>query len=256
MFSTPPILYEDNHIIVALKEPNLLTQGDATGDMDMLSLLKQHVKEKYDKPGEAFLGLVHRMDRPVGGLLVFARTSKAAERLARQLKDRRLEREYVMIVSGNPPPNFTLRDFLLKDEKTNMVKTVPSYLRMGKEAVLHARKVAQKEEDAMVVARLDTGRAHQIRVQMATAGFPLKGDQRYGGKQGKAQIALWGMRLAFSHPITDKQMVFIAPPPLVEPKATEDNPRPMPNLWLPFRRELEGLQSIWPSIPEQLPLED
>ncbi len=256
MFSTPPILYEDNHIIVALKEPNLLTQGDATGDMDMLSLLKQHVKEKYDKPGEAFLGLVHRMDRPVGGLLVFARTSKAAERLARQLKDRRLEREYVMIVNGNPPPNFTLRDFLLKDEKTNMVKTVPSYLRMGKEAVLHARKVAQKEEDAMVVARLDTGRAHQIRVQMATAGFPLKGDQRYGGKQRKAQIALWGMRLAFSHPITDKQMVFIAPPPLVEPKATEDNPRPMPNLWLPFRRELEGLQSIWPSIPEQLPLED
>lgn len=256
MFSTPPILYEDNHVIVALKEPNLLTQGDATGDMDMLTLLKQHVKEKYDKPGEAYLGLVHRMDRPVGGLLVFARTSKAAERLARQLKDRRLEREYVMIVSGNPPPSFTLRDFLLKDEKTNMVKTVPSYLRMGKEAVLHARKVAQKEEDAMVVARLDTGRAHQIRVQMATAGFPLKGDQRYGGKQRKAQIALWGMRLAFSHPITDKQMVFIAPPPLVEPKATEDNPRPMPNLWLPFRRELEGLQSIWPSIPEQLPLED
>ncbi len=256
MFSTPPILYEDNHIIVALKEPNLLTQGDQTGDVDMLSLLKQYVKEKYDKPGGAFLGLVHRIDRPVGGLLVFARTSKAAERLARQLRDRRLEREYVMIVNGNPPPNFTLRDFLFKDEKTNMVKSVPSYLRKGKEAVLHARKIAQHEEDAMVVARLDTGRAHQIRVQMATAGFPLKGDQRYGGKQPRAQIALWGMRLAFSHPITDKQMVFIAPPPLSEPKATEDNPRPLPNLWLPFRREIEGLQSIWPPIPEQIPLED
>lgn len=255
MFSTPVILFEDNHVIVALKEPNLLTQGDKTGDEDMLSLLKKHVKEKYDKPGEAFLGLVHRMDRPVGGLLVFARTSKAAQRLAKQLGDNRLQREYVLIVEGNPPPSFTLRDFLVKDEATNMVKAVPSYLRKGKEAVLHARKIAQKEEDALVIVRLETGRAHQIRVQMATAGFPLKGDQRYGGKQPRAQIALWGMRLSFAHPITDKQMVFIAPPPMDENKPTEENPRPQPNLWLPYRRELEGLQSVWPPISEQLPLE-
>lgn len=242
MFSTPQILFEDNHVIVALKEPNLLTQGDATGDQDMLSLLKAYIKEKYEKPGEAYLGLVHRMDRPVGGLLVFARTSKAAERLSRQLREKELNREYVCLVNGAPPPQFTLKDMLVKDEKTNMVKIVPSYLRQGKEAVLHARTIVRRDEGALVAVRLETGRAHQIRVQMAHAGFALKGDQRYGDNEPRAQIALWGMRLAFRHPITGKQMVFIAPPPDT-------------GLWTAFRREVEGLCALWPSIPEQIPFE-
>lgn len=243
MFSTPEILYEDNHVIVALKEPNLLTQGDITGDQDMLSLLKAYVKEKYQKPGDVYLGLVHRMDRPVGGLLVFARTSKAAERLSAQIRSKELDREYVCLACGDPPPLFTLKDMLVKDPKANMVRVVPAYLREGKQAVLHARTIVRREEGALVAIRLETGRAHQIRVQMAHAGFALKGDQRYGDEGVRAQIALWGMRLSFRHPITGKQMVFIAPPPDT-------------GLWTAFRREIEGLCSLWPSIPEQIPLDE
>ena len=243
MFSAPQILFEDNHVIVALKEPNLLTQGDATGDQDMLSLLKAYIKEKYEKPGDVYLGLVHRMDRPVGGLLVFARTSKAASRLSKQLREGSLNREYVLLAGGNPPSQFTLKDFLVKDEKNNMVKTVPAYLRQGKEAILHARTVVRRDEGALVQVRLETGRAHQIRVQMAAAGFPLKGDQKYGEGPARQQIALWGMRLSFLHPITQKPMVFIAPPP-------------KDGLWQPFLRDVEGLAAVWPTISEQLPLEN
>ena len=242
MFATPQILFEDNHVIVALKEPNLLTQGDITGDQDMLGLLKAYIKEKYEKPGEVFLGLVHRMDRPVGGLLVFARTSKAAQRLSKQVRLKTMKREYVCIAKGNTPDRFTLRDFLVKDNETNMVKAVSRYEFQGKEAILHAQTIVRIEGDALACIRVETGRAHQIRAQLAHAGFPIKGDHRYGSPQGKEQIALWGMRLEFSHPITQKQMVFIAPPPA-------------DGLWLPFRREIQGLTAIWPAISEQLPLE-
>ena len=235
MFDTPKILYEDNHVIVALKEPNLLTQGDATGDQDMLSLLKGYVKEKYNKPGEAYLGLVHRMDRPVGGLLVFARTSKAAARLSRQLKEGRLHREYVLVAQGDAPDKVTLTDDLYKNPDTNMVTVVPRYLRKGKEAVLHLMTMVRREGLSLCCVRLQTGRAHQIRVQLAHAGTPLWGDARYGeGKPGQ-QIALWGMRLSFAHPITDKNMVFMAPPPDA-------------GAWQRFRNELGTLETLWPEI--------
>ena len=126
MQETPRILFEDNHLIVALKQPNLLVQGDSTGDQDMLSQLKAYIKEKYEKPGEVYLGLVHRMDRPVGGLLCFARTSKAAARLSRQITEGELKREYVAVWEGRAKDADTLRDTLVKDEKTNMVREVPS----------------------------------------------------------------------------------------------------------------------------------
>ena len=236
MFDTPRILYEDNHLLVALKEPNLLVQGDATGDPDMLGLLKAYIKEKYEKPGEVYLGLVHRMDRPVGGLLCFARTSKAAERLSRQVREKTLGREYVLVAQGRARDYDTLRDMLLKDEKTNMVRVVPSYLRQGKQAQLSYRCVGRGETDSLLIARLQTGRAHQIRVQLANAGLPLWGDTRYGqGKPGQ-QIALWGMRLTLNHPITGKQMVFLAPPPNT-------------GAWQAWQREIVGLESIWPDIP-------
>lgn len=235
MLETPRILFEDNHLIVARKEPNLLVQGDSTGDQDMLSLLKAYIKEKYDKPGEAFLGLVHRMDRPVGGLLCFARTSKAAARLSRQITEGTLKREYVAIVEGRAKESDTLRDILLKDEASNMVRVVPSYLKQGKQAVLSYRCGGLREEQILVAIKLETGRAHQIRVQMAHAGLPLWGDNRYGKGRPGQQIALWGMRLSLLHPITGKQMVFVAPP--------DDT-----GIWNEWRKELEGLAAIWPQI--------
>lgn len=124
----PVILYEDNHIVVLVKPANMLVQGDSTGDPDVLSWLKQYIKEKYNKPGEAFIGLVHRMDRPVGGLLVFARTSKAASRLSEQVRTHELCREYVCVCQGDAPDRFTLHDWLQKDEAANKVKVIPSYL--------------------------------------------------------------------------------------------------------------------------------
>lgn len=235
MFETPRILFEDNHLIVARKEPNLLVQGDSTGDMDMLSLLKAYIKEKYAKPGEAYLGLVHRMDRPVGGLLCFARTSKAAARLSGQIADGTLKREYVAVAEGRAKESDTLRDILLKDEAANMVRVVPSYLKQGKEAVLSYRSAGLREEQSLVAIKLETGRAHQIRVQLAHAGLPLWGDNRYGKGRPGQQIALWGMRLSLLHPITGRQMVFVAPP--------DDR-----GIWTEWRKELEGLEAIWPQI--------
>lgn len=232
----PTILYEDNHVIVAVKPPNLLTQADETGDPDLLSQIKEYVKETYQKPGEAYIGLVHRMDRPVGGLLCFARTSKAAARLSEQVRTHELNRQYVCIVEGDAPDQFTYVDYLAKDTEKNRVTVLPSYLKLqGKEAILHGRAIARRDGLNLVAIQLETGRAHQIRVQMEHAGFPLWGDNRYGnGKRGQ-QIALWGFRLSFAHPITKEQMLFISPTP-------EEKP------WLLFERELRTLENIWPQI--------
>lgn len=237
----PIIVFEDNHLLVVQKEPNVPTQKDASGDLDLHTQLKQYLVEKYDKPGDAYLGLVHRMDRPVGGLLVFAKTSKAAERLSKQVAEKTLKREYVCIVRGMPPKEFTLRDILLKDSGTNMVKIVPAYLKQGKEAVLHARTVKTLDDSALVAVRLETGRSHQIRVQMAGAGFPLLGDQRYGVGMDKAQIALWGMRLGLAHPISGQRMVFVAAPEPV-------------GLWKMYQRELDLLKRDWQDIAVSQPL--
>lgn len=236
IIKTPVILYEDNHIVVLVKPANMLVQGDSTGDPDVLSWLKQYIKEKYNKPGDAFIGLVHRMDRPVGGLLVFARTSKAAARLSEQVRTHDLCREYVCVCQGDAADKFTLHDWLQKDEAANRVKVIPPYLKLqGKEAILHGRTMAHRSNHSLVCIRLETGRAHQIRVQMQHDGHPLWGDNRYGnGKRGQ-QIALWGMRLSLSHPITGENMLFIAPPPEAAP-------------WTAFTRELDGLEKAWPQI--------
>ena len=239
----PPILFEDNHLIVALKRTMLLTQGDRTGDEDLLSLLKAYVKEKYDKPGEAYLGLVHRMDRPVGGLLVFARTSKAASRLSEQLREGLIHREYVLVCEGQTPDRFTLKDYLKKDGDTNTVAVLPAYLkRQGKEAILHGQTISHTAEKSLVAVKLETGRAHQIRAQMAAFGHPLLGDARYGQGGKGALIALWGMRLSFNHPITGKAMVFICPPDAA-PEGF-----PVSGFFKDYQRELDGLSRIWPDI--------
>ena len=235
---TPTILYEDNHVIVAVKQPNQLVQGDATGDQDLLSQIREYVRVKYNKPGEAYIGLVHRMDRPVGGLLCFARTSKAAARLSQQVRDHSMYREYVCVARGETPDDFTLRDYLVKDEKNNRVAVLPDYLRaQGKEAVLHGHTVERRGGLSLCVIRLETGRAHQIRVQMSHAGYPLWGDARYGdGKPGQ-QIALWGMRLTFTHPTTSDRMLFIAP-------------APRSGAFASFSTPLDTIENLWPGIRE------
>ena len=234
----PVVLFEDNHLVVVVKPANMLVQGDNTGDADVLSWLKAYIKEKYNKPGEAFVGLVHRMDRPVGGLLVFARTSKAAARLSEQVRSHEMRREYVCVVRGETPDDFTLRDWLKKDEKNNRVAVLPEYLKMqGKEAVLHGHTVESRNGLSLCAIRLETGRAHQIRTQMEHFGHPLWGDNRYGdGKPGQ-QIALWGMRLSFTHPTTGKKMVFIAPGPRTGGFAG-------------FATQLDTLENLWPAIRE------
>ena len=241
----PTILFEDNHVVVAVKPPNLLTQGDDTGDANLLDQIKEYVKEKYNKPGEAYIGLVHRMDRPVGGLLCFARTSKAASRLSEQVRVHELNRQYICIVEGDAPDQFTYVDYLAKDVEKNMVTVVPAYRKIetgAKEAILHGRTIARRDGLSLVAIQLETGRAHQIRVQMQHAGFPLWGDNRYGnGKRGQ-QIALWGFRLSFAHPITKEQLLFIAHTP-------EEKP------WLFFEREIRGLENVWPQIKPAVTVE-
>ena len=228
------ILYEDNHLLVVVKPENLLTQGDATGDPDLLSQVRRYVEEKYQKPGKADIGLVHRMDRPVGGLLVFARTSKAAERLSKQVREHELCREYVCVCEGKTEPRFRLVNYLKKDESKNIVTVVPDHLfREGKLAILNGMTVAVKNGRSLCAIRLETGRAHQIRAQMSHAGHPLVGDHRYGNGQGSEQIALYGMRLSFEHPTTHQKMTFLAP----VPEGAQ---------WEGFAGDLDGLLRKWP----------
>ena len=208
----PDILYEDNHVLVAVKPPNLLSQADSTGDPDMLSLLKEYIREEYRKPGNVYLGLVHRLDRPVGGLMVFARTSKAAARLDAQMREHRMGREYLCVVAGEAEEKFTLRDFLVHDPIANKETVCEADEKGGKEAILHGRCIASREGTSLVGIRLETGRKHQIRVQMSNIGLPLWGDNRYGNGIPGQQIALWGYKLSFIHPVTREKMVYHSMP--------------------------------------------
>ena len=206
------VVYEDNHLLVVVKPPNLLTQADATGDDDLLSRMKQYVKEKYQKPGDVYLGLVHRMDRPVGGLLCLARTSKAAARLSRQVSDHEMGREYLAIAEGELPDSGTLRHYLMKDEAQNMVSAVPEGTPGSQAAILHFECLDRRENTSLCRIRLETGRAHQIRVQMAASGHPLVYDARYGHWIPGRQIALWGAKLTLTHPTRGEQMTFCSAP--------------------------------------------
>ena len=212
-----PVLYEDNHLLVVCKPPNLPTQADRSGDADLLTLLKEDIKRRYDKPGAVYLGLVHRLDRPVGGLVVFARTSKAAGRLSAQLRDHALGRTYLAIVRGVPPDQARLVDYLVKDESANTVRVADADTPQAKQAILNHRCLAKAEGLALLEVSLETGRSHQIRVQLTHAGFPLWGDARYGNGQPGEQIALWGAALRFTHPTRGQSMCLTTPPPESQP---------------------------------------
>lgn len=209
------VVYEDNHLLVVEKPANLLTQGDATGDDSLLSQMKRYIGEKYEKPGAVYLGLVHRMDRPVGGLVVLARTSKAAARLSEQLRLHTMQREYLAVVGGGGMPEYgTLRDFLQKDEGAGNVRVVPSEAAGAQEAILRFSVLAREESSntALVHIQLETGRKHQIRVQLASFGHPIVHDMRYGEGKAGEPIALWGAVLRLTHPTRKESMSFTSPP--------------------------------------------
>lgn len=201
------IIYEDNHLLVVEKPINVPMQADESKDMDLLSLCKSYLKEKYHKPGNVFCGLVHRLDRPVGGVAVFAKTSKAASRLSESMRTDAFDKHYKAILVGSLPKEKTLIDYLIKDENTNTTKVTSKD--HGKYSELSYELLATKDQLSLIQIHLLTGRSHQIRVQFASRGCPLWGDARYNpsSKPGQ-QLALWACELCFPHPITQAQMTF------------------------------------------------
>lgn len=199
------ILYEDNHIIVVVKNYNIPVQEDSSKDIDMLTLIKNYLKEKYNKKGNVYLGLVHRLDRPVGGVMVFAKTSKAASRLSNEIRLKKVEKRYMALVHNHTKEKETLKDYLLKDEKTNT-----SYIdKNGKEAVLEYNLIEYRKDMSLIDINLITGRHHQIRVQLSSHNYPIYGDQKYGIDKQGIQIHLWAYKLKFKHPTKDEIMEFI-----------------------------------------------
>lgn len=212
------ILYEDNHLLVVEKPVNIPVQQDSTEDDDLLTMLKQDIKVRYNKPGNVYLGLVHRLDRPVGGAIVFAKTSKAASRMADILRKQEIERVYLTVVRGNVTENeATLKNYLYKDRDKNQVYVVEKNRSEAKEAILHYEVVDRYRRDKLSLLRvsLQTGRPHQIRVQLKEVGHPIYGDQKYGAKVNTVgeQIALWAHELSFKHPVQDKIVKVVSKPP-------------------------------------------
>ncbi len=202
------VLYEDNHIIVVEKKPNILSQSDITGDIDLLTMVKEYVKEKYNKPGNVYIGLVHRLDRPVGGIMVFARTSKAAKRLNEQIRNHELKKTYVAVLDGVlKKEKDELTDYLYKDECTGKSKVVNKTHLCGKISKLTYEVIGYVENKTIVKINLITGRHHQIRLQFKNLGYPLYGDQLYGNKN-KKQIRLFAYKLEFVHPTKKEKLNF------------------------------------------------
>ena len=202
------VLYEDNHIIVVEKKPNVLSQGDITGDKDLLTMVKEYVKKKYKKEGNVYIGLVHRLDRPVGGIMVFARTSKAAKRLNEQIKKHEFNKTYVAVLDGNlNKEKGKLVNYLYKDEKLKKSFVTSKDNKNAKLSELEYEVIGHFGCKTIVKINLITGRHHQIRVQFSNIGYPLYGDQLYGRKN-KEQIRLFACKLEFMHPTLKTKMQF------------------------------------------------
>ena len=199
------VIYEDNHLLVVEKPINVPVQEDESKDADLLNMLKHYLKEKYNKPGNVYLGLVHRLDRPVGGVMVFAKTSKCASRLSEQVRLNKLTKIYNAVVMNKINDFGHLEDYLLKDAKKNIVKVDKN----GKLSILDYKLIKSIDNMNLVEIKLKTGRSHQIRVQFSNNGNPLYGDQKYN-KESKVgeQLALFAKRLSFYHPISGEEMTF------------------------------------------------
>lgn len=209
------VIYEDNHIIVVEKPVNIPSQGDKTGDVDLLTIVKQYIKEKYQKPGNVYVGLVHRLDRPVGGVMVFAKTSKAASRLSNQVREKQFQKTYITIVNGKMEQNQgTLEDYLLKDERNNKSKVAIEGIKNSKLAVLDYEVLKYDEQLDLSVLKihLHTGRHHQIRVQLSSRNHSIYGDQKYGGRGHGKQLTLWAYELKVFHPTSNEELTFYSLP--------------------------------------------
>lgn len=211
------ILYEDNHIIVVVKPVGIPVQADKSGDMDLLTIIKEYIKEKYNKPGNVYLGLVHRLDRMVGGVMVFAKTSKAASRLSEYIRQKNVKKRYYAIVNGTLPvseKSIVLENYLVKNERLNMSRVCDEKTKNSKKATLEYKVkkniTYNKKEYSLVDIDLHTGRHHQIRVQFANILHPLYGDIKYGQKINKVgeNLALFSYYLSFYHPTKDEYLEF------------------------------------------------
>ena len=212
------ILYEDNHIIVVVKPQMTACCPDESKDDNLLDMIKRYIKEKYQKPGNVYLGLVHRLDRPTGGVMVYAKTSKAAERLSTGMQTGDFEKKYLTVLCGTPETERgTLTNYLRKNTVNNMVYICTPSEEGAKFAELDYKVLATDVKTSLVEVRLHTGRTHQIRVQMAGISHPVFGDMRYGGALAqKGKLALWAYSLSFLHPITKDRLKFISYPPELE----------------------------------------
>lgn len=199
------ILYEDNHILVVIKPRNILSQSDITKEEDMLTILKKYIKEKYQKPGNVYLGLVHRLDKQTSGIMVFAKTSKAAKRLSEQIKNKDFKKSYLAVIHGKVKEKDTLIDYLIKKETKSYITTKEK----GKLAELDYKliKYLKKENLSLVEINLKTGRNHQIRVQFTSRNCPLYGDNKYGIDKNK-NLGLYAYKLEFIHPTTKEKLIF------------------------------------------------
>lgn len=217
----PPfeILFEDNHIIVVLKPQMTACCPDESKDDNLLDQIKAYLKIAYNKPGNAYAGLVHRLDRPTGGVMVYAKTSKAAARLTEGLQSGDFEKKYLTVLCGTPETERgTLVNYLRKNAVNNMMYICTQTEEGAKFASLDYRVLESKGRYSLAEVRLHTGRTHQIRVQMAGLGTPVYGDMRYGGENAKkGGLALWAYSLCFTHPVTKERMRFMAEPPQISP---------------------------------------
>ncbi len=211
-----PIIFEDDSLLVINKPAGVLSQEDHTGDPDVLTLCKQYLSRSAN--GTPYLGLVHRLDRPVGGLMVLAKNRNAAESLSQQIRDRLMQKTYWAITSGSPPQNGVLTHYLSKNRDTNIVEVVPGHLKKGKEAILSFARMQESSRLYLLSIHLQTGRPHQIRVQLAHEGYPIWGDYKYGEDQSDGRaMALRAVELAFRHPKTEQPLQFELAPPSEHP---------------------------------------
>ncbi len=208
----PQIVYEDNHLLVAIKPHNMPSQGDITGDEDLLSYLKAYRKQRENKPGEAYLGLMHRLDRPAAGLMAFAKTSKCAARVSRQIQNGQFHKRYYAVLEGDlERTEGQLVDYMKKDPKSNTSQIVSPDTPGAKKAVLNYQVRARRQGFILVEIELITGRSHQIRLQFSSRKTPLVGDQKYGSRP-RGNLCLFAYYLSLIHPTTKKSLEFCASP--------------------------------------------
>jgi 23S rRNA pseudouridine1911/1915/1917 synthase len=226
-----PVFHEDNHLLVLYKPAGLLVQGDETGATNLLDLSKAWIRERHRKPGHVFLGLVQRLDRPVAGVMLFARTSKAAARLSAQLRARRTRKVYLAVVEGQPQPSSGVLSHAI-ERRNRLSAIVPQPTPVSREARLAYRVIEVSSGRSLLEVELETGRKHQIRLQLAHIGCPVVGDVRYGAPSSLAarQIALFARELAVEHPTRREKLSFRAPLPVGWPWPTADIPKDAP-MW-------------------------